>query len=186
MGLRVKSFGATVACISLASLALLNPAAANEIELSFSDELIDLRYTMDHYNNFFGRAAIARSDYDDIDTNHANYTIFAQDKLESFDVLLGARAFWLDAEDDDGYGVALGIGVSREILFKLHASVEVYYAPDIITGGDFDDLFDADLRLRYQLLENASLFVGYRKLEVDAGQDVDIYDDPYVGIKFVF
>ena len=68
-------------------------------------------------------------------------------------------------------------------MFEINFS----YAPDIITGGDFENITEWDARLSYQLVEKGSLFIGLRNLEVDTGeQDFDVYDDAYFGLKFEF
>lgn len=160
---------------------------ANELELSINEELIDLRFTSEYEKNFAGQLAFMHSDFEDLGSNQLSYKFFTQDKVGEFEVELGAKGFWLDTEDDSGFGVALGVGAAIELLPKLFAGASVYYSPDIITGGDFDNSFEVDARLAYQLLENGSLFVGYRRLEADTGRiDIDVYDDAYFGVKFQF
>lgn len=159
---------------------------ANDIELAISDELIDLRLVAEYEKDFRGSFAYMHADHDDIESDQLSYTFATQGKIKRLNVLLGARAFILDAEHDDGYGVALGGGGSFGLIEKVSLSGELFYAPDIITGGDFDNARDISLRLNYQLIENGAIFIGYRDFEVDAGSDVDLYDDPYVGIRFSF
>ncbi|NNL56672.1 MAG: hypothetical protein HKO71_02880, partial [Pseudomonadales bacterium] len=71
---------------------------------------------------------------------------------------------------------------------KFYVSGQVYYSPKIITGGDYDNTLDAEARINYQLIENGALYIGYRVFEVDSENvgSFDIYDDPYLGIKFTF
>lgn len=175
----------TLLAVLSASLAV--PVLANELELSINEELIDVRLTSEYEKNFAGQLSLMYSDFDDLGSKQISYKFFTQDKIDRFDVELGAKAFWLDTDSDNGFGVGLGFGVKTELLSKLYAGVEVYYSPDIITAGDFENAFEVDARLSYQLLENGSFFVGYRRLEADTGKlDIDIYDDPYFGLKFEF
>jgi hypothetical protein len=37
------------------------------------------------------------------------------------------------------------------------------------------------------MVENGSFFIGYRNIEADNGVvDLEVYDDPYFGLKFEF
>lgn len=165
--------------------------SANDIELSISDELIDLRFTNDFEQDFHGKLALMHSDVDDgginINTNYLNYQFFTQDTVGRFDLQLGARVFWLDVEDEDGFGVALGVGAVTELIDKLTVGVDIYYTPDVISSGDIENTLDIDFRLGYQMLENGQIYLGYRQFEADFEEgDVDIYDDIYFGVKFSF
>ena len=115
-------------------------------------------------------------------------SVAAQGIVDPFNVILGLRPFWIDADDEEGFGAALGFGGSVALTTKLIASAEFFYAPDIISGGDIDNSFDMELRLGYQIIDNGSIYVGYRELEVDADDagDIDIYDDFFLGVNLRF
>lgn len=163
-------------------------AVANDIELSISDEIIDLRFTADYEQDFSGTLALLHADHKKIKSDQASYTFATRGKVERVDVSLGARLFFLDAESEDGFGAALGIGGQTLLADKFSVSGQVYYSPEIITGGDFESTLDLEIRVNYQLIENGSLYVGYRSFEVDSEKfgSFDIYEDPYIGIKFTF
>ena len=165
-----------------------NVVSSDEIELSLSDELIDIRFKTDYGPDLFGRLAYMRSDSHDIDTDQLSYTFATQGVIDQFNAILGLRPFWIDAEDEDGFGLALGLGGNVELVKNLIASAELFYAPKIITGGDIDDSRDLELRLGYQIIENGSIFVGYRDLEVEIenAREIDIYDDFFVGVNLRF
>ena len=161
---------------------------SDEIELSLSDELVDFRFKADYGQDFFGRLAYMHSDADGIDTDQLSYTFATQGAVDPFNVILGLRPFWIDAEGEDGFGAALGVGGNVALATKLIASAEFFYAPEIITGGDIDDSLDMEVRLGYQIIDNGSIYVGYRELEVDAEDvgDIDIYDDFFLGMNLRF
>jgi len=163
-------------------------ANANDIDLSISDELIDLKFTANYEQDFSGTFALMHADYKNVESDQVSYTFATRGKIERFDVSLGARLFFLDAESEDGFGAALGLGGQTNIVDKVSVSGQAYYSPKIITGGDYENTLDAELRINYQLIENGSLFIGYRVFEVDSENvgSFDIYDDPYLGIKFTF
>ena len=187
-----KTIRKTAAKLLLAmSVGATGVVSANEVELSISDELIDLRFTNDFEQNFHGKLGLMHSDVKenntDINTNYVSYQFYTQDTVDRFDLQLGAKAFWLDVEDDDGFGIALGAGVAFAVIDKLSLGLDVYYTPDVISSGDIENTLDIDLRLAYQMLENGQLFIGYRRFDADFEKgDVDIYDDAYFGVKFSF
>jgi hypothetical protein len=170
----------------MAAILLAAHVQANDIELAISDELIDLKMTAEYEKDFSGSFAYMHADYEGIESDQLSYTFATQGKINKLGIMLGARAFLLDVEGNDGYGVALGAGGSLGLINKVSISGEVYYAPDIITGGDFDHTRDMSLRLNYQLIENGAVFIGYRNFEAEERSDVDVYDDPYLGIRFSF
>lgn len=158
---------------------------ANELELSINEELIDLRFTNDYEQNFAGQLAFMHSDFNDLSADKISYRFFTSDSESGLQ--LGAKVFWLDVEEEGGFGIALGGGISRSLSDKIDLGLQAYYAPDIVTGGDFDNALEYDVRLNYQMLENGSFFFGYRNIEADNGRfDLEVYDDPYFGLKFEF
>lgn len=174
--------------LGIVGLAVACNAAANDIELSISNDLIDARFKAEYEQDFSGKLAYMHADQDGIDTDQLSYTFATQGRRDRFDISLGARLFIMDAESEDGYGAALGIGAETELADKVSVSAEIYYSPDILTGGDIDNTQDAEIRVGYQLIENGMLYVGHRwfEVDVDGGGDVDIYEDPYLGIRFTF
>lgn len=179
-----------VGCMAVSGSALLwsMPSSANDIELAISNDLIDLRFRSEYERDFSGTIGLLHADFKNIDTDQVSYAFETRGQVENVIVKLGLRPFYIDVESADGFGVALGIGAEGYIVEKVSASGHLYYSPKIITGGDIDDTLDAEIRVNYQLIENGALFVGYRVFEVDGdkGGSVDVYDDPYLGIRFSF
>ena len=167
-------------------------ANANEIALSINEELIDFRMTSHLQQNFAGELAVMHTDFEDNGADQISYRFYNQDELGSVNFELGARFYWLDADapvgqGGDGHGLAFDIGSNHQLSDVFLLEINISYAPDIITGGDFENVTEWDARLSYQLVEKGSIFVGLRNLEVDTGQgDFDVYDDAYFGLKFEF
>ena len=173
------------------SVCAASASSANDIELAISDELIDLRFTTDFEQNFHGKLALMHSDVEDgvadIKTNYLSYQFFTKDTVGRFELELGAKGYWLDVEDESGFGVALGGHVGTALVKKLTVGLELFYTPAVISSGDIENTLDLDLRFAYQLLENGQVFIGYRQFEADFEVgDEDVYDDAYFGVKFSF
>jgi len=175
----------TLALSAFLATAATSQVNANELELSINEEFIDLRFTSEYEQDFSGEFALMHSDSNDLTADQVSYRFFTSDSDTGLQ--LGAKAFWLDVESEGGYGIGLGLGVTRSLSEKIAMEFQLHYAPDIITGGDFDNVLEYDVRLNFQIVENGSFFIGYRNLEADNGTvDIDVYEDPYFGLKFEF
>jgi hypothetical protein len=76
-----------------------------------------------------------------------------------------------------------------ETVFRpVYLSGQFYYAPEILTIGDAEDLSDFIIRAEMDFIERVTGFVGYRLLEADleGGSEHDIDDDIHIGIRLVF
>ena len=101
-----------------------------------------------------------------------------------------AVAGLLAEPDDDVFGVMPGAEARWLIpLFGLNTWVvgNIFYAPDILTFGDADEIIDFAVNYEVQFLPQTVGFAGYRLLtfERDAGDD-DIVDSIQVGLRFTF
>jgi len=182
---KLIAIGMAAGLTSLVSLT----SVANEISLGISDEMVDLRLTSDYEQDFFGRLAYLHTDTDDVEADQLSFTFGTVGKLDYVDVMLGLRPYWIDAESESGYGVALGAGASMELIPRFSVSAEVFYSPEILTGSDIDNSLDMEVQLSFQPIENGAVFVGYRdiELELDSGAgDIDVYDSYYLGVSLTF
>lgn len=103
---------------------------------------------------------------------------------------VGARGYGalLEGEDEDVFGLALG-GQARYAFGnsqQMAAAIGAYYAPDILTFGDADGVYDAFLRLEFRLRPGLTAFVGYRLLEIDQAQNRELDDHGHVGVRWAF
>lgn len=102
---------------------------------------------------------------------------------------LGVRAFWLHGDGFDGQ--ALGVGGELSARFdgidRLVFAGYGYFAPQVLSFGDADELFEFGARAGYQVLRNGEVFVGYRRVVVDvSGSDVTADVGFHLGMKFDF
>jgi hypothetical protein len=105
-----------------------------------------------------------------------------------FDIGLGGRALWVRNDVDDEAAIALGVRVRFSPVHRLGIGGEFYHAPDIIAFGDAESYTEVSLRLDYQILPKALVYVGYRNIEMDfAGlRDVELEDDFHLGMKLLW
>jgi len=69
--------------IALCGLSL--HVAANEIELSISDEIIDLRFAVSYEQDFSGTFALLHADHNDVKTDQVSYTFATRGTIDRVD-----------------------------------------------------------------------------------------------------
>lgn len=186
-------------CLAILFCSTTTTVIADELEVSLSDAMVDLRHGSDFDQDFVGRLAIMISEDDeasqgrDVENTLLSYTFDSRGSRGDFDISLGGRAFFMDLDVEDssvdgsGLGIALGGGIGAELAPNFSARLEVFYSPDILTGGDLDSTLDSEFRLSYQVIDNGVVFVGYRLLRAEIDDDEgDVYDGGLIGLRLLF
>ncbi|MCG8313618.1 MAG: YfaZ family protein [Pseudomonadales bacterium] len=100
---------------------------------------------------------------------------------------LGGKLYYLDLDGADGAAIGLG-GQVNILIPKVHGlsfQVEAYYAPSVLSTGDIEHHIDFTGKAKYRVLDNGSVYLGYRKAHVDienAG-DGDVDEGFHVGME---
>lgn len=115
------------------------------------------------------------------------------DNLESPIIIsLGGRGYFASVNDtvstENHKVLALGLGV--EVLFVpdnmggMGMGIHYFYAPDILAGGDAEGLYEAGVKLDYQLTPQANIFLSYQLIRVDIkdrDKDLDVDEGFFLG-----
>lgn len=82
---------------------------------------------------------------------------------------LGGRIALLDAEQDSGGALALGGQLEARVpaFNRIGVIAYVYGAPRASAFGDLDGYLEYAAAVDYQVLREASIYVGYRQLKLD-------------------
>lgn len=103
---------------------------------------------------------------------------------------VGARLQYVSADDEDGGALALGGNLRLKLLQadRLRFNANLWWGPDPASFGDIDEFLEYGVSIGYELLRDAEVYVGYRKIEVgvDGGGDVDLEDGAHIGIRLQF
>lgn len=96
-----------------------------------------------------------------------------------------------DPRDANGGAVALGGQLRWTLPMYNRAALAggLYYAPSATAFSDIDGYQEYSLRGEFQLLEDASAYLGYRNIELgydDAGPDRDFEDGVFAGLRLQF
>jgi YfaZ precursor len=105
---------------------------------------------------------------------------------------VGGRAHvaFLADPDDEVFDLAPGVEARLSLPFDTPMAIvgSVFYAPEIFTFGDADQVWDANVRFEVQFLQNTTGFVGYRFIDYDReeGGDDEIVESFQFGLRFAF
>ena len=104
---------------------------------------------------------------------------------------LGGKLYGYSLDDsEDGAGVGLGgfIDVPISGFPGVEVSAQLYYAPDILTSSDTDNILDASVSIGYRIIPTAKVYVGVRtvEFELDDGGDVDLDSGAHIGLQIAF
>ncbi|OUS25757.1 hypothetical protein A9Q99_20070 [Gammaproteobacteria bacterium 45_16_T64] len=181
----------------LFAIAIMSPvfmsshSFANQVAVDISDETAHIEVSTEPSRKDLNFSASFLHHEDDGDV----YSIgaFVQSPINNRNDLhgaLGAKLYYLDADGPDGHGVGLGGELSFKIpsVEKLSIHAEAYYAPKVLAYDDVERFLDTSISLKYRALEQGSIYVGYRKQEVDIkdGERADIDNGAHIGISLQF
>jgi len=108
---------------------------------------------------------------------------------------LGAKAvvFRVDGPGDDPKGGALALGGFIHHTFEnadlLSVRGDFYYGPSVVNFGDSDRYLEYSVRVEYALLENANVYLGYRKIDLELDNNLgsgDLEKGAHLGINLQF
>ncbi len=162
-------------------------------ELAVAEESLQLRYMIpppgaDGGELGFGfflneaRDLVASSNY---------YVEANQIGFRDLTVLVGpvAYAALLSTENNDIFSIALGAEARLQLLRnpELTAVGRAAYAPDILTFGSADNLWDVVGRLELPLTDRVTGFGGYRLFEIDllTGK-AELEESVHLGLRYRF
>lgn len=101
---------------------------------------------------------------------------------------LGGKLYYIDLEGDaDGSAIGLGgfLKISIEQVPALSIQLEAYYSPRVLSFHDIEHHTDFAAKVLYRVLHNGSVYLGYRKANVDiedAG-DGDVDEGLHIGMQ---
>lgn len=189
------------------ALTVSGTAGASSLDLNLSDEAAELRYeTSIGLPNMVTEAAWLH------EQNHGDIVsagIYAKDDAlpgsQVLTIAVGARVFIMDTvegeilapgstpgavnDNPDGSGVAVGGRFRYTIprMDRLGISGELYIAPSVVSGGDLDGFRQWAIRGEYQILRQANVYLGYRRVEPDfGGGSVDFESGIHAGLRLNF
>ena len=170
----------------------------NQIEVALTEEVIQGKYIRDAGlvglpGNTLSFGILFSDDRDIVGTTELLAPGLIDQWLPPFVSLsLGGKAYLGLLDDPSDEVVALAPGAELRVDLPLDVPMaavgRIFYAPDIATFGDSDEVIEFDIRGEVRFLPQTTGFVGYRLLNFereDGGED-KIVNGIHAGIRFAF
>jgi len=107
----------------------------------------------------------------------------------TFDISIGGRLIYAAPKNLDLSALAFGAKLRFSPVHRLGIGGSIFYAPSITSFMDADSYTETTLRLDYQILPQAFVYIGHRKIEVDidgGGKNVELDEGVHLGFKMLF
>jgi hypothetical protein len=178
------------------TMMLSSGAYAQELDINLSDDTAEFRYiTPVGLENSFGGTEIDMGFlYTTTDDVMGIFGVQVVDEAGSASpglrVGVGLKGFAGTIDKNDVYAVTLGAQAryTPPAFNRFAVFGAVHFAPDVVTFGDTERLLYINSRLEYEILPQATVYLGYRKIRANlaGGGDVSIDNGAHLGIQFLF
>lgn len=157
---------------------------ADRAGFNISNQFIEVFYRSNLNGSLALEPSLIHSDVDNVKSDQLALGIFATHKTPLLSFYLGGQPYYIHSKGVDAHGISLGGGVDVHFHDKVFAGASLLYAPDILTGGDFENQLDTNIRVGFKVLPNADVYLGYRFIEGDAKNfEFEIYDGGFLGFR---
>lgn len=178
-------------------LVLVSPGAAlaQTLDVNLNDDTLRGEYDaqMSHLNARYNLGVLIGQEKNrDLVQGHAGLLVTGDAGARQANVTagLGGRLVLLDLEDQSGGALGLGGMIEARLpaFNRIGAVGYVYWAPDASSFGDLEGHTEYALALDYEVIRNASLYVGYRqvKLKGEVGPTVTAETGYHLGLRLDF
>ena len=103
---------------------------------------------------------------------------------------VGPRAYGalMTIEDQDVFAIGVGGRLSYYLGRNRASSISLtaFYAPDIVTFGNADNIKDVAVSIETRLSDSTNVFIGYRVFEFDLAVDREVDDNLHLGVRHRF
>ncbi len=189
--------------LGLLSITTASLFALHTMEININDKDLELnaQFDMGQFNDavepdtmFVGlkflKADDENSDNDNADLDpyyEASFLMMKEVGNSNFKLGLGGKFNYTKNYSSIPLGVEGSYVINTREFIPFYINAAVYYAPSVLAFNDADDFFETRLSIDVELIENAKLTLGYRKLDTDFENFDFTYNQSwYVGFKFSF
>ncbi|MFO7593240.1 MAG: YfaZ family outer membrane protein [Pseudomonadota bacterium] len=180
--------------------AVSTAVTADNLDVNLRDEAIRAIYTMDMQSRGKGGVStefglLYSEDQKKLDDTlyHLGLNVTGENWSQSgtFAITLGGRAYFSSSDQGDMAALAFGGALRFSPVHRVGVGGHVYYAPDITSFMDIKSFRETGVRVDYQILPQAFVYLGYRNIEVDlednlGGHNFELDDDAHIGFKLLF
>jgi len=179
--------GVMLVCVSAA-------VVADEVDLTLSDNSALFRYIL-HSDSNYGHSEI---DAGFLYTNSNDFLVMLGFQVEGeagsgspgLHVGVGVKGFSVNTVDYGLLAAAIGgeLHYTPRSMSRLSFRGQVYHAPGIVTFIDADNFTYGALSIEYEILQQATVYLGYRNVEVGRKgfTNAELDDDSHIGLRIEF
>ncbi|MDX1442874.1 MAG: YfaZ family outer membrane protein [Gammaproteobacteria bacterium] len=168
-------------------------AAASELDFNVSDEALAIDYmATPTEGGAQGSIGFLRQEDDIVIADLGLHLVDnAGTEQQPVTAGLGGKLFFLDTDVPSGGGIAIGAFGRFNLSEANRVAVagSIHYAPEVTTFSDVEGYWEFDARIEYEVLRNASIYLGYRKVEAEfegLPRDVTLDSGAHFGMHFRF
>ena len=184
---------------ALTILAFSNSARADALDINLSNDVAQFQYIAPMgdvgQGKSEGHAGFLYNDKDNLLVDAGVLVSNDGDSAALASIGIGIKGVAAKIEKNDSAALALGgqIRITPADDRKFAIVARLYFAPDIVTFGDAEKYYEAIVRAEYNIMQNASAYVGYRKISFDVVlpppfpvTEVDLDEGIHVGVRIAF
>ena len=181
--------------LALSLLAFITAALADTFDLNLNDSSVQLQYGASMGKDTLGRSELHLGYLYNNDKNSFLELGFrVKDELGSnapgVTVGFGLKGLYARSQNYNASAMAIG-GLVRYAPFKntrFGIGGQVYLSPNIVTFGDADRYIETGVKLDYEVIPQAVVYLGYRKIEFKLSSDTDATFDEgaVIGLSMSF
>lgn len=163
-----------LSCISAGMLLCGGVEAANFLDLGLSNDSVRVRYGKDISTSPQGRKEVGMGALYNTNDNAMidawfHITDEAGSKAPGLDASAGFKAYLGETEHLEYLGLGIGGALHYRPVQnnRVLMSAEAYFAPNIVTFLDADNMWEINLRLGYEVLPSAIAYISYQNVRVN-------------------
>jgi len=170
-------------------------ALADALDINLRDSSAQLQYFASMGRDTLGRSELHAGVLYTNDTNTlVDLGILVQDEMgenaPGVTVGVGLKGLVANTRNNNAKALALG-GLVRFAPFedsRFGISGTIYMSPNITTFGDADRYIETGVKLDYEVIPQAIIYIGYRKIRISINQSPDerLDDGGHIGFKISF
>lgn len=185
---------AGVVAVALSGMAM--NVMAQELDVSLNNDAAAIRYTMPFKQTAYGHTdvdfGLLYTESNDV-LGSAGIGVVGDAGAQSpgLKAGIGVRAYAVSLDNnDDMTALTLGglIHYNPPTAPRFGVGADIHYAPDVTTFGDAKRFWELGARFEYEILPQASLYLGVRKVraDMDSGAKIDMDEGAHIGMRMSF
>jgi hypothetical protein len=178
-----------IACVASSN------AFADSIDINLRDTSAQLQYSAAAGHSTLGKSELHFGYLYTSKTNHyADFGLRVKDEVSpnvpGLAVGVGIKGMLGKVGSNSASAAALGglVRYAPLTVPRLGLAGQAYWSPSILTFGDADRTLETGLRVEYEIIPQAAVYVGYRKIKIglkNAG-DATLEEGAHVGVRMSF